>query len=149
MTLLAQRHSMLRYATALAPLIASLAAAGQAEAACTPASPINGVTVTCTGETSSGSGTTGYGSSSDTGNTYNILIGASVTGNDIGLHFGASGTVNNLGHIGATRGAGAVRGAVVGDSGEVNNLIDVLTGRGGSISTAGVCDCAGVFFSGT
>ena len=41
MRLLAQRHSLLLQATALAPLIALVAPIDRAEAACDPASPVN------------------------------------------------------------------------------------------------------------
>ena len=77
MPLLAQRHSMLRHAIGLAPLIALAVPVDRAEAACDPASPVNDTVVTCTGTTSNGA--TGFGNSSDTGNTYNIVSGASVT----------------------------------------------------------------------
>ena len=96
MPLLAQRHSMLRHAIGLAPLIALAVPVDRAEAACDPASPVNDTVVTCTGPTSNGA--TGFGNSSDTGNTYNIVSDASVTGTSNGLVFDR-GTVNNFGSI--------------------------------------------------
>src|SRR5215217_2677086 len=103
MTLLAQRHSMLRHAIGLAPLIALAAPVDRAEAACDPASPVNNVTVTCTGTTTNANGTNGYGtgtnSDGDTGNTYNIVSGASVSGTDNGLSFYDRGIINNSGTI--------------------------------------------------
>ena len=99
MTLLSIRHRMLRSATALAPLIASFAAAGHAEAACTPDPPVNGATVTCSGRTTNATGTFGFDGSVATGNTYNILSGALLEGTLRGLVF--SGTANNAGTISA------------------------------------------------
>ena len=78
MRLLAQRHSLLLQATALAPLIALVAPIDRAEAACDPASPVSDVTVTSTGTTINQNGNIGYGLTPDTGNTYNIVAGASV-----------------------------------------------------------------------
>ena len=113
MKLLTVRHLMLRHATALAPLIASLAATSQAEAACTPASPVNNVTVTCSGATNNANGTNGYGSASDTGNTYDISRGASITGANIGLLFGTGTVLNSVGDIrGTAAGISATSGIV-------------------------------------
>jgi len=72
-------------ATLLGLLLASCAAAGHAQAGCTPSSPVSNTTVTCSGATTDANGTTGYGTVSDTGNTYNIVSGASVTGTFDGL----------------------------------------------------------------
>ena len=62
-------------------LLASCAALGQAQAACTPDAPVNNGTVTCSGTTSGGA----IGYAGDAGNTYNIVSGAIVTGTDFGL----------------------------------------------------------------
>jgi len=82
-------------------LLASFAMSGRAEAVCTPTSPVNDTTVTCTGTTDGQNGTAGYGSDTDSGNTINVLSGASVTGTVEGvlLH---DGTINNDGRIEAT-----------------------------------------------
>jgi uncharacterized protein with beta-barrel porin domain len=101
-------------------LLASCAMLGQAQAACTPDSPVSSTTVTCTGAT-----TGGYGNFQDTGNTYNIVSGASVTGLDNGLRFN-SGTVNNSGTISSTANIG---GRAI-DAGTA----DVTNGAGGVIS---------------
>lgn len=87
-------------------------------AACDPASPVSNVTVTCTGTTTNANGTNGYGTAGDTGNTYNIVSGASVSGTDNGLVFFLLGTVNNFGTI---TGAGANRSGIFGETGTVNN----------------------------
>jgi hypothetical protein len=142
MILLAQRDSILRYATALAPLVALAAPVDRAEAACDPASPVNNVTVTCTGTTTNANGTNGYGTSTlfagDTGNTYSVVSGASVSGTNNGLSFFTQGTVNNSGIItGAGTNGSGVRGQVVGT---VNNF--------GTISATGT-DGVGVLFDGT
>lgn len=127
---------MLRQAIGLAPLIALAAPVDRAEAACDPASPVNNVTVTCSGTTTDANGTTGYGSNSDKGNTYNILVGASVTGTAIGLRFNTEGTVNNSGSIAGLSGDG-IFGLV---RGTVNNS--------GTISATGAGSSA-VNFNGT
>jgi hypothetical protein len=87
-----------RRALMLAATISTFAAVDRAEAACDPASPVSGTIVTCTGTTTDQNGTTGYGTSSDTGNTINVESGASVSGKFDGLAFG-QGTVNNFGSI--------------------------------------------------
>ena len=113
MTLLAQRHSILRHVIGLAPLIALVAAVDRAEAACDPVSPVSNVTVTCTGTTTNANGTNGYGTDTDTGNTYNVMSGASVSGTGNGLIFFDLGTVNNFGTI---TGAGANRNGIIVES---------------------------------
>jgi hypothetical protein len=143
MRLLAQRHSILRHAIGLAPLIALAVPVERAEAACNPTSPVSNVTVTCTGTTTDANGTNGYGTSGattggDTGNTYNIVPGATVSGTDNGLSFFTLGTVNNSGTItGAGAGGSGVRGQAVGT---VNNS--------GAISATGLGG-AGIFILGT
>ena len=91
-----QRSAKL-FVPALLMATAPLLMIDRAEAACTPPSPVSNTIVTCSGATNS---TTGFGTVTDTGNTYNILTGASVTGVSGGLTF-ASGTVNNSGDISA------------------------------------------------
>ena len=65
MRLLAQRYSLLLQAIALAPLIALFASIDRAEAACTPAAPVDNTIVECTGATTNQNGANGYGSSRD------------------------------------------------------------------------------------
>lgn len=90
-------------------LVAALTGEG-AQAACTPASPVSNVTVTCTGTTIDQDGTTGYGRAGDTGNTYDIVAGATLAGTRDGLRFD-SGTVKNSGAISVldNTGAAAIR----------------------------------------
>ena len=83
---------------ALALLIAPFAAVGRAEAQCAPNSPVNNTQVTCTGATFNQNDPNGYGTATDTGNTYNIVTGATLTGTANGLVFD-SGTANNSGSI--------------------------------------------------
>ena len=106
---------------ALALLIVPLAMLDRAEAACAPTSPVNDTTVTCTGATTDQNGTTGYGTAADTGNTYNILSGATLTGTLVGLRFDR-GTVNNSGTISGANGV---------------NGIDVVVNNSGTISVNG------------
>lgn len=78
----------------------------RAQAACTPASPVSNVTVTCTGTTIDQDGTTGYGRAGDTGNTYDVVAGATLAGTRDGLRFD-SGTVRNSGAISVLNDTGA------------------------------------------
>ena len=129
-------HLLLR----LALLIAPFAVVDQAKAACAPTSPVDNTTVTCSGATVDQNGTDGYGSSSDKGNTYNILSGASLAGTRFGLRFNNFGTVNNFGSI-TGAGPGAAGGGIFGlVRGTVNNF--------GAITATGA-DSAGVNFNGT
>ena len=82
-------------------LVAPWATIGQAEAACSPNSPVNNATVTCTGITNGQNGTAGYGTNTDTGNTITVQAGASVAGASIGLLY-QTGTVNNFGTVTGT-----------------------------------------------
>ena len=105
-------------------LLASCAALGQAQAACTPDAPVNNGTVTCTGTTSGGA--IGYGTAGDTGNTYNIVSGAIVTGTNSGLLL-KDGKIDNSGRIEAT----------VGSIGIDAENVDVTNRAGGVISGPG------------
>ena len=113
----------LRYAIVPAMLMASFAAAGQAEAACDPATsaanPLINTTVTCTGATAGQNSTTGYGVKEDKGNTINVLSGASVNGTNFGIDinnvsFADPETINNSGTISGASG-------ISGGFGNVNN----------------------------
>jgi outer membrane autotransporter protein len=113
-----------RHALMLALGLAPFAMSGQAKADCTPPSSASNTTVTCTGTTSHDP--FGYGTFNDTGNTYNILSGASLTGTQVGLAL-QSGIVNNFGAISAT-GADGV-GILAGE--------DVTVHNAGAISAIG------------
>lgn len=91
----------------MAAAFAIVLLAGQAaRAACTPASPVNSATVTCTGATVDQNALAGYGTATDTSNTITVEAGASVTGtNGSGLLL-ATGTVVNHGSITAAGRAG-------------------------------------------
>jgi hypothetical protein len=65
----------------LALLIAPFGSVDGANAACAPASPLNNVTVTCTGATANQNGTDGYGTNTDTGNS--VLLAISVATNTV------------------------------------------------------------------
>jgi hypothetical protein len=110
----------------LALLVLPLATLDRAQAAnnCNATSPVDSTIITCTGATSGANGTTGYGTDTDTGNTYNILSGASVTGTLVGLAF-SGGTVNNFGAIsGVTQGIEAATAAIVNNAGTIFGSID-------------------------
>jgi hypothetical protein len=122
MRLLAQRHSLLLQAIALAPWILLVAPVDRAEAACTPASSASDTTVTCSGTTTnSGPGAiTGYGTFDDNNNTYNIQAGATVQGGSFGVSFGTGATFNNAGTIIGANAAG-ITGNTVRRAATVNN----------------------------
>ena len=106
---------------ALALMIAPFAMMTRAEATCAPTSPVNGTIVTCTGATVDQDGASGFGNLSDTGNTYNIVAGASVTGSNTGLIF-SRGVINNSGTISgnALFGVFGNNDAVVNNSGTIS-----------------------------
>src|SRR3954451_17106584 len=76
------RLQMLGLVLTLAPF----AMAGEAQAACTPNSPVNNSTVVCSGTTTDTTPGVGYGSSADTNNTYTVSGG--LTGSTFGLRTG-------------------------------------------------------------
>jgi len=88
----------------------------RAEAACTPTSPVNNATITCSGTTTNANGTSGYGSTTDTGNTINLVSGSSLNGTASGITLN-QGAVNNGGAIlaGSTASVGATGIDAVGD----------------------------------
>ena len=79
-------------------LLAPWIAVERAEATCTPPSPVNGTVVTCSGATDNANGTIGYGSTTDTGNTINVVSGGRVSGTNSGITL-QQGTVNIAGNI--------------------------------------------------
>jgi uncharacterized protein with beta-barrel porin domain len=116
-----------------------------ARADCTPGSPVNNTTITCTGTTTNSNGTNGYGSDNDAGNTYNIVSGATVTGTHIGLDFGGNATINNSGTIsGDDFSIGADTGNVV-----INNSGSITTTSSGGLAYAGNVTNATITNSGT
>ena len=127
-------HLVRRSAVALLPLFALVMASEQAKAECTPAAPVDNQTVTCRDRTDNQQGNgNGYGTENDSGNTYNILSGATLTGTTFGLQAGnfgganfSPGVLNNFGTI--TGGAGGY------DSG-LNAIIN--NNAGGVISGTG------------
>jgi uncharacterized protein with beta-barrel porin domain len=139
MRLLAQRHSLLLQATALAPLIALIAPIDRANAACTPPSSASDTTVTCSGTTTNSGpdGVTGYGTSGDNNNTYNIQAGATVEGDSFGVTFGNRATFNNSGTIIGASASGITGSNLVRSVVTVNNAsTGVISGHVGiSVST--------------
>jgi hypothetical protein len=126
-----QRHLARRYhaqSLVFAVVISPLAMIDRAEAACDATSPVNNTTITCTGTTSNGF--TGFGISTDTGNTYNVQTGATVSGTADGLRF-LSGTVNNSGLVTATDGSAGIlsdNNMTVSNSGTISATADGGTG---------------------
>ncbi len=131
-----------RHALMLALGLAPFAMAGQAKAECAPAAPINNTTVNCTGTTINQNDPFGYGTLNDTGNTYNILSGASLTGTQVGLAL-FSGIVNNFGTISAgVNGAGifAREDVTVHNAGAISAIgedsIGILANRSANVINA-------------
>jgi hypothetical protein len=145
----AKPKALRRHALMPTLLIASVAAFGCAEAACTPASPVNNTTVTCTGTTTNQNGSNGYGTANDNNNTYNIQAGATVTGDGFGVVFGMGGTVNNAGTV--TGGIG-----INGRDATINNMgTGVITGdtsgiqaTAATVRNAGLISATGVSATG-
>jgi hypothetical protein len=128
----------------LALLILPLATLDRAQAAnnCNATSPVDNTIITCTGTTSDTNGTIGYGTFTDTGNTYNILSDASVTGFLLGLGF-FQGTVNNSGTI-----SGFAAGIGADDTATVTNASTGVISGGIVAATTATVDNAGSIFAG-
>ena len=105
-----------------------------AEAACTPASPVNDTIVTCTGTTPNQNDPNGFGTATDTGNTINVQPGAVVTGQQFGIE-AASTTVNNNGRIESTDALGAAVHAATADV--TNNNNGVIRSPSFGVQTSG------------
>jgi uncharacterized protein with beta-barrel porin domain len=122
-----------RHALMLAVTVSTFAMVGRAEA-CTvggsPSTSASNSVVTCTGTTSNDP--FGYGTNNDTGNTYNILSGASVTGRLAGLAL-RSGIVNNFGSISA--GADGV-GILANGGVTINNVASISASGADSVGIA-------------
>jgi autotransporter-associated beta strand protein len=96
-----QRRAVASAARSLAQAFAIVLLAGDAAlAVCTPTSPVDNATVSCTGTTIDQNLAAGYGTSTDTGNVITVAAGASVTGTGSrdGLIFDTA-TVLNYGTI--------------------------------------------------
>jgi uncharacterized protein with beta-barrel porin domain len=141
----ARRRLARGHALALALLIAPFAAVGQAEADCTLASTVKNATVTCTGTTTGDP--TGFGTTADDNNTYNIQAGANVTGTRFGMVSGTGATFNNSGTI-----AGGLDGIVGGDA-TINNFSTgriagraegIVFGNVGTVNNDGRIEATGV-----
>ena len=132
-----------RHVVALGLAIVSFAASERAAAQCAPESPVNNATVTCTGATRNQNRPDGYGTATDTGNTINVLSGASVTGDRFGLIFD-SGTVKNSGTISGGFGASAI----VANRATIDNFGTISAGTLGTGISASVATVTN-FRSGT
>ncbi|MFL6827066.1 MAG: hypothetical protein ACJ8E2_11445, partial [Bradyrhizobium sp.] len=107
--------------------LAPLAIAGEAQAQCTPSSPVSNSTVVCSGAVNNIG--TGYGNLADTNNTY--TVSGSLTGTVFGLRTGG-GTLTNSGTITGTGFAGISTGLSRLD----NQLLGSIQGVFGLVSTA-------------
>src|SRR5262245_55811543 len=122
-----------RHVVALGLAIVSFTASERAAADCTPESPRDNTTVTCTGTTTNQNSPDGYGTSNDTGNPIKVETGASVTGDRNGL-VSNDGTVDNRGTIsGGADGFGIVAGTLT-----LTNYGTISAGAGVGAFTATV-----------
>jgi outer membrane autotransporter protein len=97
-----------RVAAALMLSTAPFVAIERAGAACTPAAPVNNVSVDCTGTTEDQNPPNGYGTGTETGVTINVHPGAKV-GGSLNAIFVATGTVTSAGFVqGGIKAAGDV-----------------------------------------
>jgi hypothetical protein len=115
--------STARGALMLTAAISTFAMVGRAEA-CTvngaPSTSASNATVECAGDTTNSGpgGSTGYGSTDDTNNIYNIRAGATVRGDFFGIV--GSGTFNVSGTVSATNSAGITGEGTSTGTGTVN-----------------------------
>ena len=109
-----------------------LVTTGRAYATCTPPSPVNNASITCTGFTVGQNGTAGYGTGADTGNIVFVESGASVVGSLNGVRL-QTGSVNNSGGIFGGASAAMPPGVgILGDNVNVTNSGTVTGGANGS-----------------
>jgi len=126
-------------------LLAPLLVIDRAEAACTPVAPVNNASIVCSGnvDTQQG-GVTGYGTSNDNNNSYQINAGAAVHGSFFGIVTGFGGVLSNLGTIDGPNAAGLRAGDVT-----VSNAIGAtISGFNGITASALKLDNAGTIASG-
>src|SRR5260370_20080051 len=127
----------------LAVTLATFAAAGQAQAACTvdgsASSSASKSVVDCTGTTTNtgSDGHDGYGSANDTGNAYTVHSGASVTGDDNGIRLGGDGTFTVDGTV-----TGGNDFGILGRAPTVTNS-GTISGRTAGLATAGTLNLIG------
>ena len=132
---------------ALAVPVTTVTLTGHANAACTPAAPVNNTMVTCAGATNNQNDPAGYGTRTENGLTINVDSGASVTGTRFGLFLDgdtASNTVNNLGTI-----SGADQG-ILAERATINNFgtITSPTNRGIEVDSITLTNNASATISG-